>query len=119
MGLDFNHTCSVINSNIAYAKQSIENNLDNLLDEVCPMLDGPTRRRFLDEQVNVMYETFGEYFENIRSTNEDMRSTADKQIDDLENKVSELEEEVEYLRRKLEETEEKVEELQYQITTTW
>ena len=110
MGLDFNHTCSIINRNIEYAKQSIENNLDGLLDEVCPMLDGPTRRRFLDEQVNVMYETFSEYFENIRSTNEDMRSTADKQIDDLENKVSELEEEVEYLQKKVEEMEYRFEE---------
>ena len=77
--------------------------MDNLLDEVCPILDGPTRRRFLDEQVKVMYETFSEYFENIRSTNEDMRITADKQIDDLEGKVSELKEEVDHLQRKLEE----------------
>ena len=116
MGLDFNHTCYFINNNIAYAKQSIEDNLDNLLDEVCPMLDGTTRRKFLDEQVNIMYETFGEYFENIRSTNEDMRSTADKQIDDLEEKVSELEEEVKFLETKVEDLEEKVEELQEQLT---
>ena len=94
MGLDFGYTCGTIDDNINSFKSEIEDTLDQVLDEVCPVFGGKDRADFVKEWLEHTYKNCELIFEDVRKCNEDMRSQAELQISDLEREKEELEEQI-------------------------
>ena len=94
MGLDYGHTCPDIDRGIDQTKTDIENNLDSMIDDCCPLFEGDKKQDFIKGYADAIYDDLEGNFENVRRCNEDIRSEADRQIDKLEDRVSELEAEL-------------------------
>lgn len=105
MGLDYGHTCGEIDSDIEDFKTIIEDSYFDLLDEVCPLIEGKQKIDLIKRYVANTYGESQGIFENVRKCNEDMRQEADRQIDDADEKVEEIGEEVNEKQERVEELE--------------
>jgi len=102
MGLDFGHTCPDIDRGIEAFKDDLKMFLSEVIDDVCPLLEGEVKDDLVKSYADDIYNEFGGNFENVRKTNEEMRSEADRQIGELQDEVGELRSEIEDLRYQLE-----------------
>ena len=91
MGLDYQHTCPEIDSNIEHVKSSIDTHLDSLVDELCPFCDENKKKELLESYVDWIYSDLESCFEGVRESNENIRKEADNQIDALTDEISDLE----------------------------
>jgi len=94
MGLDYRHTCPEIDNDISTFITYINEHLEGMLEECCPLLSGEDKRDFIEGYSAAIYEDFQNSFESVRTCNENMRQEADNQIDSLEEAKGELEEEL-------------------------
>lgn len=117
MSLDFKWTCPDIDSSLKDIQSSIEDNIKDLMAEVCPPLDGTPAGNILFNNYSLwIYEAIEPIVEEVRKTNSDMRDSAEKQISylieemedlklqiaDLESTIDDLEDEVAELESSLE-----------------
>lgn len=105
MGLDFGYTCGTIDDNISSFKSELEDTIEQILDEACPLFSGKERTDFVKEWVDHTYKNCEPIFEDLRKCNEDMRQQAELQISDLETEKEELEGEIEEKNTLIEELE--------------
>lgn len=101
MGLDFPYTCPDINDEIRGLKDTLRDEIDEILSEAVPNWVGSSKDEFITGNIDRIYAQIISVVETVRSTNEDMRSAADDQIDQLdleieekEDFITELEEEI-------------------------
>ena len=97
MGLDFNYTCPRIDREINKIKSTIENNLEDYIKQLCPLMSNDTIYDLRSKWATELYDDIELGIKIIRQTNEDMRSQADKQIINLEDEISELKSEISLL----------------------
>lgn len=115
MSFDFGYTCPDINKSIDSLKSEIDSYLSDLVQELCPLLDGEPRTNIIKEYKDYLYSVFERSIEDVRSTNQDMRNAAEKQIDSIESEKSNLEEEVKELNQKISELEDSISDLENEI----
>lgn len=124
---DYKHTCPDIDKEISNFKQSLSDNLLDLISELNPMFyNTHGGREYRESWESTIYDSAEDCFESVRKTNEDMRKEAEHQIENLveeleeserlknhweseaeekDRKIEDLEEEIESLKQKLEEYE--------------
>ena len=92
-GVDFDYpnTCPKIDKAIKSAKGVIEQFLERLLEDACPLLPPDVMRRLAEENAESLYSDLEDAFESVRSENESMRREADSQIRELKREMSDLE----------------------------
>ena len=117
MGLDYGYTCGTIDSNIKDFKQVLEDEIDNLLGDASPLIEGEQKSSIIKDYVTGIYEQCQNIFEDVRKCNEDMRQQADRQIDDLENQKEDLESRVDELETEVDEKDTEISELEYELST--
>jgi|APGre2960657404_1045060.scaffolds.fasta_scaffold01666_12 gas vesicle protein len=100
MSLDFAYTCPIIDRNIREAKQTIEDYLASLIEDICPYLDGEKLKELAKDNTEPLYKDLECIFEKVRETNEDMRKQAERQIKDLESEIQEKDSRIQYLEDK-------------------
>lgn len=121
MGLDFNYTCGNIDSNIKDFKSVIEDCIDDILHDACPLFSGAEKTKFIQSQVEKIYNDCENIFEELRKCNSDMRDQAELQISELEDNLDnityerdELQKKVDTLENDLSESESRCEKLEDQ-----
>ena len=100
MGLDYGHTCPIIDRELGSIKESVRNELSDLLDGT--ELTAEEIKPLLDDYTDYIMRHLNDCFEDVRSCNEDMRKEADYQIDDLKTEVYDLEENISELKEEVE-----------------
>lgn len=98
---DYPNTCPKIDKEINAAKAGVESFIDDLLEEVCPLLSVYTRRELVAGYVEKLYEELEPAFEAVRETNEDMRRSAEIQIGSCHEDIDTLESEIDSLKSEL------------------
>jgi len=90
MPFEHPNTCSDIDIGKKAAKESIEEHLQELVEEICPMLKGQDYTDFVDKWKELFFEDVECCIEEIRTSNEEMRSSAESQVDKLDSEIEEL-----------------------------
>lgn len=98
---DYPNTCPKIDKEISRAKAGIENFLDDLLGEACPLLGSTARRELVSSYAERLYSEIEPSFETVRETNEDMRREAENQIGACHEDIDALESENDSLKNEL------------------
>ena len=92
---DFGNTCPDIDKNIKDFKTSIQDTIEQIIEECSPMIPSATRKDLAAKWVDNLYRWDAEgVFENVRECNLDMRKEAERQIGSLEDQVSDLQNEL-------------------------
>ena len=99
MGFEYSHTCPDIDRAINAAKDSINSQLEDLVGECCPMLEGEQLVDYIKSWTDCIYDDIEDCFEATRKTNEDMRKEAERQIECLKDDNIDLKNEIEALER--------------------
>lgn len=110
MSFDYKYTCPEINQLIKDAESTIKCKIDDIIEELCPMIEVDVKDSLTNQWSEQLYKELESIFEDTRDTNEKMRNAAEKQVDVLES-------EVERLREELREKESKIEELNKNVST--
>lgn len=115
--MSFEHpwTCPIIDKNINYAKSTIQEFLNDLLEDSVPILGELDRKHICDKQSAILYRDLENIFEDVRRSNEEMRQSAEKQIDSLESDISDLEYELEECESKIVDLNEEIDSLRSTI----
>lgn len=93
---DYANTCPTIDKAIDNARDDIENFIDDLLYDACPLLPTEVRLKLTKENTEALYYKISPAFESCRKANEDMRHEAESQISDLCDTITNLEAELKY-----------------------
>lgn len=115
MSLDFKNTCPDIDEAIADLLSMTEDNIDEILDECCPILQGEQRKEFLKSHLANIKENIQHQFDIVRDLNSDMRGQAEKQLDDIQVEVDALEETVSEKDSAIQELENDISDLEKQL----
>ncbi len=94
---DYPHTCPKIDKAIGAAKDYIQNDVNDLLTDLLPFIDGKKANELSLEWSDKIYDSISDCFENVREANEDMRSAANKQIEDFIREIDDLKEQIKEL----------------------
>jgi hypothetical protein len=95
--LDFPNTCPKIDVAISDMESIIDQNLEELILEICPLISPSTIRDILATNGKVIKDEISKHFETLRDLNSDMRDQAENQIGILIEEISDLEYEVDAL----------------------
>lgn len=98
---DFPYTCPLIDKEIEYCKNTIENYLTDYIEKLCPLMPEEEIKKISKQWGKDLYDAISSCFEIIRETNEKIRNEAEKQIDILENEIEILKSEIESLQNEL------------------
>lgn len=98
---NYPNTCPKIDREIARAEGEIDNFLDSLLEEACPLLSTFTRKELVTGYTERLCEFIRPAFEAVRETNEDMRTEAEAQIASCHDDIDTLESEIDSLKSEL------------------
>lgn len=120
---DYKYTCPEIDKQITMFKDSLSDNLLDLISELNPMFaDTDKEQDYREAWVDTIYSIAEECFEGVRKTNEDMRKEAEYQIehiaeerDEYERLKNHWESESEEKDKQIEDLKEEIENLKYQI----
>lgn len=88
---DFSNTCPRIDKAIGQAESALEQLMDELLEEACPLLSGSARQNIVIDWGKRALEAVSDAFETVRSTNEEMRRAAEDQIERLARELDDAE----------------------------
>jgi hypothetical protein len=99
VSFDFSYTCPKIDKAIARAKSEINDQIGNILDEACPLLERVRREKLAEDYGETLYSSIEDCFEATRSTNEEMRREAERQIARLESDLADAQAEIAQLQR--------------------
>jgi hypothetical protein len=95
--LDFPNTCPKIDAAINDMKDIIDQNLEELILEICPLISPSTVRDILHSNGQTIKCELSKLFETLRDLNSDMRDQAENQLGILIEEISDLEYEVDAL----------------------
>ena len=120
---DYKYTCSEIDKQITMLKDSLSDNLMDLISELNPMFaDTEKEQDYREAWVDTIYSIAEECFEGVRKTNEDMRKEAEYQIEHVAEERDEYERLYEFWQddaeekdKQIEDLKEEIENLKYQI----
>ncbi len=98
-GFDYRYTCPKIDKAIAEARDNITAEVDNILDEACPLLPRAVRGELSTGYADSIYKSIEDCFESVRDTNEDMRKEAEHQIRALQSELADAKSEIAELER--------------------
>lgn len=90
MSFNYPHTCPKIDKSIGCIKDRIDNKIDSIIEQLCPLISVEDKRRLTNDWTFELYESIEDLIEDIRDTNVDMRNSAEDQIVQLENEVDDL-----------------------------
>jgi chromosome segregation ATPase len=116
MGFEYKYTCPEIDSAIGDLQQDIERNVNDLLDEACPILGGESKIVFVNGYLKTFNREVIDHFETARQTNMDMRAEAERQIEAVEKRAEEAESEVANLESKIKDLEDLISEYEDTIS---
>ncbi len=86
-GLQYHHTCPIIDSCIEDIKRNLQDYFYNNLNDSLNLTSEE-----IETLINTIYKECIDYsIEEIRGTNECMRETADEQINELKDTITDLE----------------------------
>lgn len=102
MPFDFNYTCPKIDKEINSVKSIIQDDLEDYIEQLCPLMDKETILKLRSDFAKQMYEHIESSFETVRETNQDMRAAAENQIKFLDDTILNLEEYIKELESKIE-----------------
>lgn len=103
MSFDYFHTCPDIDGGILGFEETVYDQLKDMIDECCPLLQGEIKDRFIKSYTADISQSFIDYAEKVRSTNIDMRKEAERQIQKLEDDIADYEYDVRQLNNQIEE----------------
>src|SRR5690606_29284319 len=113
---DYKHTCPQIDKFIDQFQAELSNHLDDLIIQICPILQGTSQLREIREDFETaIYNSAEPCFEGVRETNQEMRKEAEYQIEDLIDEVEEHKKSSEYFERELDDAKDTIEDLKEQI----
>jgi hypothetical protein len=95
--LDFPNTCPRIDEAISDMESIVDQNLEELILEICPFISPSTICDILAINGKVIKDEIKKLFEVTRTLNSDMRDQAEAQIGILREEISDLEYEVDAL----------------------
>jgi len=95
MSFNYGYTCPNIDKEIEAAKQNIRDNIEEIVEECCPLLTDDPLAQFASRWADEIYNGIESCFEIVRETNENMRTEAERQIGNLEDEIAELKGELE------------------------
>lgn len=90
MSFNYPHTCPKIDKSIDTVKDRINNKIESIIEQLCPLIPTEDRRSLSNEWTFELYESIEDLIEEIRNTNINMRNSAEEQIVRLENDVDDL-----------------------------
>ena len=108
MGFEYKYTCPDIDEAITDLQSMIDESVNEILDEACPLLVGQAKIDFVKAHMKFINENISEQFEIVRSLNSNMRNEAENQVDTTEKRAEEAEELVQELQAKIEELESEI-----------
>jgi len=114
MSFNYPHTCPDIDASIKDTKNTIYDNIAEVVSECCPLLEGKIKDDFVKRWVDCMYQDLEHNYEGVRSSNQDMRSEAERQIVLLSDEIENLEYDISERDKKISELEYEIEELKSQ-----
>ena len=90
MSFNYPHTCPKIDKSIGGIKDRIDNKIESIIEQLCPLMSFEDKRRLTNVWTFELYESIEDLIEDIRDTNVDMRDKAEEQIVQLENELDDL-----------------------------
>lgn len=93
---DYPYTCHIIDREIDNFKESVEETLKELIEDICPYIDSSKNLELSKYWSDEIFSKVEDCFEKTRSSNSDLRDYATKQVDELIDKITELEDEIKY-----------------------
>jgi molecular chaperone DnaK (HSP70) len=113
---DYRHTCPDIDLQIKNFKETLSDNLIDLISELNPMFAGTDKEKeYRDSWVNIIYDSAENCFEGVRKTNEDMRKEAKYQIENLIDELEEAQRLASYWESEAEEKDKKISDLEEEV----
>lgn len=117
MGFNFSNTCPKIDTNIMDFKMEIEDVVDEIIEEIVPILEGDQRKEIINRYKDSIYSLLEDAFENVRETNSDMRGEAEHQIEELEDEIQYKHQHIQELEEEIYRLNQEVNSLQAEVST--